>query len=350
MPDPSDKKFSARVMKSYSVLALLIIATAIAFYIVWMNRASERIISAVVPISAAALLGVYMSVFVFGGEAPQTIEFPATFIFRGSDKLPALLPFRQVNTALFLVPQLRQSNPKLLEDDADGMVIYHHLLQRAIIETLAARYASSWETNIQRFDTSVGNELTAGPAQGAALPQERVSEGVLEHAMGGNRFAHTHTIFNRGLVLPPRTTLEIQPPRSDAKLGEISLITLDNPFVCVTVQTRAAQWGLLFGGYRLMLGQANDTDTDLRQATYAVEIKTEFKRLRTGHPDMPRYKTWAEQLARELQLEYDEERIWAKAKEDYLFSKQLPSTEPLVIRYPEAPSSSPVTSSPVSGR
>lgn len=278
-----------------------------------------------------------MAVFVFGGEAPETVEFPATFIFRVPDNMPAQLPFRPWRQSLFLVPQLKQSDPEMLKDDTGGAVLYHHFLQRAIIETLAFRYGNSWETKIVRFDTSLGNELTTSPTEAATGPKSTIPWEGVQRALSGNRFAQVHTLFDRGLVLPPDTKLEIKPPRTDERLGEISSITLDNPFVRVTTQTRASQWGVLFGGYRLMLGEPSDTNTDLRQATYVISIKKEFKRLRTGHPDMPRYKAWAQQLAEELQLEYDEQRIWAKAKEEYLFSKQLPVGQPPRILFPQAP-------------
>jgi hypothetical protein len=324
-------------MRSYLVLAVLMVATAVAFYVVWMNRSSEKIISAVIPISAAALLGVFMAVFVFGGEAPETVEFPTTFIFRSSDNLPVMLPFRPQNHALFLISQLGKSNPDMLKDDAQGSTLYHHFLQRAIIETLAFRYAGSWETKIVRFDTSLGSQLTAGPAEDASEPKEKISGEELDQKLSGNRFAQVHTVFNWGLVVPPSTTLEIRPPMADQRLGEVSSIIFDNPFVRLTIQTRASQWGVLFGGYRLMLGQPSDTNTDLRQATYVVSIKKEFKRLRTGQPDMPRYRAWAQQIAEELQTEYDEQRIWAKAKEEFLFSRQLPVSQVPPILVPQAP-------------
>lgn len=324
-------------MKSYVILAILIVATASAFYVVWMNRASEKMISAVIPISTAALLGVFMAIFVFGGEAPQTVEFPAMFIFRNSDNLPVMLPFRPRNNQLHLIPQLQKSNPDMLKDDTHGMILYHHFLQRAIIETLALRYSSSWQTKILRFDTSTGNQLTAGPAEDPQGSSTKIPLDEIERKFAGNRFAQIHTIFDRGLVLPPNTKLEIHSPHMDQTLGEISSITFDNPFIRLTIQTRGDFWGFLFGGYRQMIGQQNDSNTDLRQANYVISVKKEFKRLRTGHPDMPKYKAWAQQITEELQQEFDEQRIWAKAKEEYLFFRQLPVNQPLEILVPQAP-------------
>jgi hypothetical protein len=318
-------------MRSLLILASLVIATAFAFYLVWMNRGSEKIISAVIPISVAALLGVFLTVFVFGGEPTETVEFPTMLAYRAADNIPVILPFRPPNQTPFLVPELEQSSPELLKDDANGMVVYHHLLQRSIIETLALRYGQSWDTKILRFETSTGNEMTWGASENSVNSKTLIPWAEIEQNLGGNRFAHARTIFDQGLVLPPDTTLAIQPPRTDQKFGDISSITIDNPFLRLTIQTRASQWGPLSGGYRAMLGVPKRSVTDLRQANYIISIRKEIKRLRTGHPDMPRYKSWAQQITQELQLEYDEQRIWAKAKEEYLFNKQLPEPEPVQI-------------------
>jgi len=324
-------------MRSVLILTTLVIATLCAFYVVWMNRASEKIITAVIPISIAALVGVFMTVFVFGGERAETIEFPTTLIYRALDNLPVIMPFRPPGQTLFLVPELQQSSPEMLKDDANGMILYHHFLQRSIIESLALRYGHSWETKILRFETSTGGRQTWGPSENSAGPEKTIPWSEIEQDLGDNRFAHVHTLFNNGLVVPPDTTLEIQAPWTDPRVGQTSSIALDNPFLRITIQTRVSDWGVLFGGYRLMLGESNDPSTDLRQASFVITIKKEFKHLRTGHPDMPRYKAWAQQIAEELQADYDEQRIWAKAKEDYLFSKQLPTAEVPKITVPQVP-------------
>jgi hypothetical protein len=264
-----------------------------------------------------------MAVFVFGGQAPETVEFPVMFIFKSPGNLPVQIPFRPLMNSLFLIPQLAKSHPELLRDDTDGAIVYHHFLQKAIIETLAFRYRNSWQTKILRFDTSTGREMLASPID-AASPGRKLSPKEIEQAQTGNKFAEVNTVFGTELTLPPETTVRMQPPHVDPRVGEISSIVLDNPFIRVTIQTRQSEFGVLFGGFRLMLGLPNDTNTDLRQANFVITVRKEFKSLRTGHPDMQKYKAWADQLTGELQNEFDEQRIWAKAKEDYLFSKQLP--------------------------
>src|SRR5947208_1720175 len=138
-------------MKFYMVMSLIVLAVVAAFYVAVMNRASEKIMSAVIPITVAAIVGIFMAVFIFGVEAPISTRFPVTFFYRTSDNIPLKLPLRNLQPFLFIVPQLNQRHPELMKDDTRGETLYHHFLQRAIIEILVSRYPSDWETEIVRF-------------------------------------------------------------------------------------------------------------------------------------------------------------------------------------------------------
>jgi hypothetical protein len=330
-------------MKAYAIFFVLVSVTSIAFYVVWMNRASEKIITAVLPISVAALIGIFMAVFVFGGQAATTVQFPAMLIFKAPENIPVALPFRPVQTSLFLVPLLAKTHPEVMRDTVNdgGVTLYHHLLQKSIIEALSLRYSSSWRAKIIRYDTSTGNSTQYGQADAVGGPSRKITKDEMATLLTGNRFAKLHNGITEDLVLPPGTNIQIQPPHNDPKLGQVSSITLDNDFMRVTIETRSSSWGFLFGGYRLILGQVSDTNTDLREATFEITIKHEFKRLRTGHPEMPQYKAWAGQLTEEIQREFDEQKIWAKTKEDYAFAKQLGLPMPTNFTQPYGPLQAP---------
>ena len=60
----------------------------------------------------------------------------------------------------------------------------------------------------------------------------------------------------------------------------------------------------------------------LATATYIVRFKADFSRWFSGNPDMPKYKRWATQLANELKQQFDEEILWRRIKEDYVFQKE----------------------------
>ena len=71
-----------------------------ALYIAWMNRASEKVVTAILPITIAALVAVYLTVL-FGGESPTHLTFPVAFPYRTSDGMPLEIPFRPYRQLVF---------------------------------------------------------------------------------------------------------------------------------------------------------------------------------------------------------------------------------------------------------
>ena len=224
-------------MKALVVLVALIAATVFAFYVVWMNRESEKIITAVVPISVAALIGVFLSVFLFGGEPAVTARFPTVFLYRVSDLQPLAPPDRPLLNSLFEVPTLVAKHPELAKDKESGAALYHELLQKAIVDKLAFTFPHSWEVDIADFKTGIGQQLTVQPAQDATERSTKLTQAELDALLKGNSFVGTHAIPSLGLALPPRSSMTIASPHS-APSGMLGgRIAIKNPFVTLAINT-----------------------------------------------------------------------------------------------------------------
>jgi hypothetical protein len=315
-------------MKFYVILSLIVLAVVAAFYVVFMNRSSEKIISAVIPITVAAIVGIFIAVFIFGREAPTTIRFPVTFFYRTSDNIPLKMPLRRLQSFLFIVPQLNQRHPELMKDNARGEMLYHHFLQRAMIEILVSRYQSDWEKEIVRFRTSTGEEMRVIPSSFEPKKKFRlVSSSEIKAALQGNRFADIETALPQ-FILPPDTSLSMMPPiEREGRMPE-GTITLANEYVRLTIQTQPSTWGELHGGYQAIMGNGNKLDPNIMESTFILTVTTNFCRLRTGHPDMKRYRKWASQVVAEIQHDLDEQILWQETKDDYS-SRQLEHLGPV---------------------
>lgn len=307
-------------MKAYSVLVLLIISTALAFYVVWMNRESEKIVTAVVPISVAALIGVFLTVFLFGGEAPVTAKFPAVFLFRISDRAPLVPPDRTQLLSLFEVPTLEAEHPELIQDNDNGATLYHHLLQKAIIDTLTFRYAYTWEIDIVDFKTGVGQQQGSQPARNATEPSTKLSRAELNALMKGNRFAGVDFFPSLGLALLFGSVMIVRTPNGGLPEGEI---TVKNDFVTLSIRTAQMSWMRSLGGYRVMMGYSWEQDREFASTQYVVTVRADFDRLRSGHPKMTKYKQWVNQIVSVLRAQFDEQQVWSDTRENYVFRKQL---------------------------
>jgi hypothetical protein len=327
-------------MKAALVLLVLILATVVAFYIVWMNRASEKIMSAVIPIAVAALVGVFLSVFVFGEAAPLIVTFPTVFLCRFSDKTPFIPPTRPTLFSLAEIPELLKDHPERMADDTQGGTLYHHFLQRAIIDVLMQHHRFSWETDIRRFDTGF-TYVMSGPSVAASTRNTKVSSSQMKDLLSGNRFADSKFMLS-DLTLPPETKLIVRTPAANAAVGEKGEVILRNDFVVLSITTRPSMWMRSLGPYRLILGYSWDQDKDFETTGYIVTITPDFSKVRAGHPEMSKYKHWVDQIVSELQTAFDEQLIWTKTKEQFIFVKQLlqfgidPGVEPpLTLNPPE---------------
>lgn len=308
-------------MKGHFVLLAMMVAVGFAFYLVWNNRESEKIVTAVLPISVAALIGVFLAVLVFGGKPAIEEKFPVAFLYRTADRAPLAVPHRPLLNSLFEVPELQREHPALVGDNSQAGILYHHLLQKAIIDILAFRYKNNWEVEVTRFETASGQEMSFVPAAGSS-GFTRLSHQQVQQLITGNRFSQSRAT-GLAMTLPPNTRMVVTVPLEGGEVRPEGEILLKNSFVTLRIKTYASWWRRGLGMYRLLTGFTEEQDREFTMAFYVVAIKAEFSRYRSGHPDMKRYKTWVEQITAELQRELDEQIVWSKTRDNYTFVKQI---------------------------
>ena len=321
------------------LLCLLLLLTLGAFWLAWNNRESEKITSAVVPILTAAIVGVALSVFAFGGQSNIDITFPAAFYFHASDKMPMrltnVLESRRFPPMLFAVPKLKEASPSLFDagtvsdDTHDGTTrLYHHLLQKSIIDWIGLVYRQTWDVDTQRFEIPDSRMETYSPAGNGLAPSETYSTEEIEKLLDGNIFAKIHAGIPPKVPLPPGSALRIIPPRDDknASVGEIEI---RNKFFDINIRST---WTALMNGagsYSMLAGLSDKENRDIYSALYMVHVTVHFSRLYGGSPQMRVYRRWAEQMTSGLTNQFDEERIWSLTKEDYLFYQQATRLGPI---------------------
>ena len=75
-------------MKAIVGIVVAVLFIGVALCLVWMNRASEKILTTVIPIAVAALVGIYLAIFVFGGQPPMVVGFRSSFQYQTASKMP----------------------------------------------------------------------------------------------------------------------------------------------------------------------------------------------------------------------------------------------------------------------
>lgn len=302
-------------------MAIFVLA---AFVLVFINRESEKIVTASIPLAFAAFAALAL-VFAFAREEPVTRVFPVTFCYQVEDKLPVAIPGRSLQGgSLALVDWIQQQNPKALDEPQDvspGLLVYHELLQKSLIEWISSRHSGTWRMELLRFEFPAGHQ--EGHFQPESDAKEEASEILSVEALRqkfiGNRFANVG--FGPGsLALPPKTSLEIHPPKAQAEYGEIRF---KNWFCEITIRTSASSGMSGVGAYSILFGVYPPTP-DYWTQQYIIRITATFSPLLVGHPRMALIKRWAAGIIDGLQQEFDEQIIWRKTLENYMTAVHLP--------------------------
>jgi len=291
--------------------------------IVWayVNRSSEKVVTTLF-LGVAALIGSLLAVAFFGSEPPIRKVFSTAIIIDAKTHLPfEALPHTSLPwMAAIQARDKLKAHPELMPDpktDAFAQTLYHHLLQRAIVSWLEEKYPKTWEADV--FPMSLG-ETSGYMFQSKQVPSRLYPENELTEKMSGNAFADITGPFgaseNFGLAIPKGTELDFSPPHKDSAGGEISTLRLRNRFCTISVETRGSMSMVGAGSYRLMLGMnQNQAQEAMKTDQYTVVISASFSRFLAGHPEMPKYKKWALDIANGLEAQFDERAMWSKSKE-----------------------------------
>jgi hypothetical protein len=317
-----------KIVLFFSVYVIAAILIAVAFCLVVMNRASEKVVTTALPIMVVGPIGVILSIWFLGAqEARVTETFPTVFMYQRDSKLPANLPWfllaRRFYWALSVPAELFKQHPEARADPADpnGWLLYHHLLQRALLDWLGQTYRGTWQVEILSFETPMARQKTIQPAEPTPEPHVVSIDSVLV----GNKFAGIRTEISPQIAVPPDASLTVVPPHFDQKTGVTSEIRIQNKFCTLSIETQEMSMMPGIGVYGAMAGLSDAENASLTTAAYVIRFKAEFCRWRSGDPEMPKYRQWAKQMATELKAQFDEQAMYQAAKDDYPLLKVIPA-------------------------
>jgi hypothetical protein len=320
-------------MKSLTVVIFVLLGLAViaAFWFVWNNRASEKIVTASLPIAVAALIGIFLTGWIFAGEDDYEGAFPVCFLVDLRTKLeiqtPGVFAEGRFSSGTWQVSELKTRRPDLFSEDKNNFArnIYQHFLQRSFMDFLVMRYGGSWKARSLRFDFGSGGFGEYGPAPGVPPTDARIlKKSDIEHALSGNWFAQIHQLPEPQISLPPGSELIVTSPTGGSDDNSTSEMKITNSFCTITLTVESVFPVRNVGEYRRMAGLSDEEVRDFATILYVVRVHISYSRLKSGHPDMKTYKAWAQQLAGELRKQFDEEIIWARVKDMDLRSRHYP--------------------------
>lgn len=132
------------------VVGLILCAAVV---LVYLNRASEKIVSAALPIATGAILALALSIFVFGSVPTQFTRFFTAYTLVTESKRPSpevAICKENGEFALNAYQQIIAPNPQLLNNskDPNAIQLYNHLLQWEILRRISMMSRKHWRTEM----------------------------------------------------------------------------------------------------------------------------------------------------------------------------------------------------------
>jgi hypothetical protein len=126
-------------MLGWAFIVLIGALLALAFVLVVLNRQSQEVVNAAVPVAVGALAALTLA-FSFAQHAPVSQLFPAQLFMQQSDNYPMLVPLRPTSFGtLALFDEAVRSTPVILEGVASPSdEIYDDFIQAAILDWITA--------------------------------------------------------------------------------------------------------------------------------------------------------------------------------------------------------------------
>jgi hypothetical protein len=311
------------------VRTLLTVLTVAALALAWENRESEKVWTAVVA-PAVLLIGYFLSrsflpgaerwvtawlgalvaivgVIFFTTPFHHTRVMTAVFLMRTADGQPVFLPRALMPSQLPVLMAMQNAPPKIwtAAHDRSGR-IYHHLLQRAILEALLMS-EMMWGAEGDRFASLAGRFQVR---KGATIPFERIVQEFAGNLFIAAPFRHTP---KGGLTVPPSTTISGKVPDESGMLGHIRLRShlYGLPFSELTIETMFSYWRLgLHGRYALITTGQDEGPRIFASVNYTVRVTASGSRFFPHHPEMPKYTAWMQAVADGLARIFDDEERW----------------------------------------
>lgn len=306
-------------------------AFAVAFWFVWNNRASEKIVTAAVPIAVVAILGIFFAGWVFAGEDDYEATFPVCFLVDLRTKLqittPGVFARGRFLGGMSRVSELKKARPELFPDDLNNFArnVHQHYLQRLFVDFLVMLYRGSWNARSLHFDFGTGGFGQYGPALDRETAASQVlKQKDLEQSLHGNWFAKLPEFPQPQISLPADSKLSVTPPAGGSDENSTSELKISNSFCTIKLSVQSVFPARNVGEYRRMAGLSDEEVRDFATILYVVRAKVSYNKLKSGHPDMKAHKAWSRQLGDELRKQFDEELIWARVKDEEVRSRHYP--------------------------
>ncbi len=256
------------------------------------------------------------------------IQFISTLFFHKSDKKPlddylsgdGRLKFGghqfRGMLSLFISDRLKEcedlNKAEFNKDSKKIVEFYHNMILIKLIDQFFWMYSARWDANIYsvRRGTGESKESYVDPKETPPNYDCLKWEDLLNIEQQSNFYDLLSAFSNiKETRVPPKTKVDFIITERKREM------ILENPFVKVTITINNSGGSLGLGDYRWLLGYDNKRSNEFWSEHFRVNCNAKFEKLKSGHPEMPKYEQWVEVMFAEVQHLLDEKEQLKRAHE-----------------------------------
>ncbi len=316
------------------LLALMLVGfvslLAVAVWLAYQNRSSDTLRSNGATALMVGGVGLLATLW-FSLKPPEARRhrFTVTFVVDtdtrlplSRDRYPDLWSYAAPDAAhpamVDVEPFVQTLAAKTPLSPSDVQAVYLDVLVAYVMDVFARNFASSWDVEIVR-DKSVAVTTTKTSPRRPTPPGVKVERTDLVGHLSASKQLLAQILPGwEEFVVPPDTRLEwLEDPWS-------RVLKASNPFVTVSIDVGRA-FGAIYGSGRLgeLAGMSREESQKRHMAfSFVMQLDASFERLRSGHPEMPRYTQWVDTIFSDLRA-FDAEPVWAKIEQEHALFRGL---------------------------
>jgi hypothetical protein len=307
---------------TYFKWAVSLFVVVIAAWLVFLNRDSEKVMQTFLSALAIGTVGVLITILFSLKEEMRELEFPTLFTYERASLMPwrpghitFLYPPSEMYASIHL-QALAKLHPEVFMKGKDnqGTDLYGDVALRLVFDSLVQVFSMNWDQKITSINLPVVNRKTFGPNQPGVKSDVKSWDEIA--ALFPKSYALRAPVFGVGkFAVPPGTEISGKEERfQDGGLHKTSIL-LVNKFVDVEIVIAFIGGEGTIGMYSLVTNLSEEETLKFWTSSYLISMKAKFNAYRSGHPDMPKYKNWVNNIFETVRDQLDSQRSWERAKD-----------------------------------
>ena len=308
----------------------MIVGVGFVFGSIWLfywNRSSETILSKVMPAFVIGSIGIFFTIWFSTKSESRDTRFNYTLYFNKADKRPLDVHCNNHNAyggtqfdssfPNFIGKKIAEMKLDTLDLQKNGEKVrdfYFDLAFVQLISSFFSIYPESWDIYLD--STRRGNSLIR--IRQVNMPQPQLATlkwnnffEILDPNDSSYKLLidFSQEFWIKEMKVPPKTTVGIETSKYK------KILFLRNPFAEISIAFTHRAGSLGLGDYQWLLGYDNQKNNQFWSEHIEVVCEAKFERLRSGHPEMSRYKKWVQTILEEVRYQFDDEKRLIKARD-----------------------------------